>query len=272
MRWFLLILLFPFLVMAAPQTKYGQVWIVPEISTKSFNWEDLGLGRKELFTDPLAQAWEKWLAENLSSLVQKVDVCTAECLAYLTSWEGQNPKDLKEKMDEKYSGGMWLRIWIEVEKLTGQNVDEASFQWEGRAVLVDINTKKTISAEVLWPERKKWSGMDQKTLNSALASMLYRAPMGAFVRFKSILSNTNKIENSATLLVQGHRHLGDVLDLSKALKSRGLNLGLQVHLESFTKGEARLRVFFQGEEKSFTDLLSQLKELKSFRDLKLVIE
>lgn len=40
-------------------------------------------------------------------------------------------------------------------------------------------------------------------------------------------------------------------------------MGIKASLESFQKDEARLLCFFQGEAKVFSDLLSQLKELKS---------
>jgi hypothetical protein len=39
-------------------------------------------------------------------------------------------------------------------------------------------------------------------------------------------------------------------------------LGLEVSLESFSKNEAFLTCFYRGEEKSFSDLLSGLKEIK----------
>ena len=56
------------------------------------------------------------------------------------------------------------------------------------------------------------------------------------------------------------------------LKARGSSLGLDVQMDFFKSSEAQILCFYQGEEKSFTDLLSQLKELKLSQSYKLVNE
>lgn len=47
---------------------------------------------------------------------------------------------------------------------------------------------------------------------------------------------------------------------------------MEVHLESFQQDQAKLLCFYQGEAKVFSDLLSQLKELKSSNSYVLVSE
>jgi len=54
------------------------------------------------------------------------------------------------------------------------------------------------------------------------------------------------------------------------LKTRGSSLGLEVFLDSFTKNQALFNCFYLGEEKSFNDLLSSIKELKSSNTYQLV--
>jgi hypothetical protein len=56
------------------------------------------------------------------------------------------------------------------------------------------------------------------------------------------------------------------------LQTRGSSLGLQVEMGQFGSQEAVMKVYFRGEEKSFTDLLSQVKELKSTYNYSLVNE
>jgi hypothetical protein len=66
--------------------------------------------------------------------------------------------------------------------------------------------------------------------------------------------------------------MGDVLALIETLKSRGAAIGLEIKLDKMSSGEAEVICFYQGEEKSFTDLLSKVKELKSSTSYQVVDE
>jgi hypothetical protein len=74
------------------------------------------------------------------------------------------------------------------------------------------------------------------------------------------------------LVIKGQQHLGDVFALMEMMKTRGSLLGLDVSLDSFSKDQANLVCFYRGEEKSFSDLLSGIKELKSTHRFSLVDE
>jgi hypothetical protein len=72
------------------------------------------------------------------------------------------------------------------------------------------------------------------------------------------------------LVIKGHQRLGDVIQLTEMLKKMGERIHLELRLDFFGLEEAHLLCFYQGEEKSFTDVLSQLKELKSSHRYKLL--
>ncbi len=74
------------------------------------------------------------------------------------------------------------------------------------------------------------------------------------------------------LVITGQKHLGDVTKLVDLLQTRGSSLGLQVEMSEFGSKEAIMKGYYRGEEKSFTDLLSQVKELKSSYNYSLVNE
>ena len=56
------------------------------------------------------------------------------------------------------------------------------------------------------------------------------------------------------------------------LRKEGSKLNFEVQIDLFDQKETQLLCFYQGEEKSFTDLLSQVKELKSSQSYRLVNE
>lgn len=74
------------------------------------------------------------------------------------------------------------------------------------------------------------------------------------------------------LVLKGYKHLGDVLQLNELLKTRGTSLGLEIVLQTFSKDESNLLCFYQGEEKSFTHILSGIKEVKLTHGYTLVNE
>ena len=49
-------------------------------------------------------------------------------------------------------------------------------------------------------------------------------------------------------------------------------MGLETQMDYLKSSEAQILCFYQGEEKSFTDLLSRVKELKLSQSYKLVNE
>lgn len=245
--------------------QFARLWIVPELDLNGFSWSDLELEKEASFSGPLALAWKKWWEENLPANFQDVEVCTAECLFFLENWEMRARNQLSTP-HPYYDDGMWLKISLDLKKLN------EGFEWEGRAAILDINTKRLISSESLSKQKKQWKIEDQKAFNSALANQLYQAPLAAFGKFQKTLKNSVKLNQSSYLIVQGHKHLGDVLALQELIKTRGSYLGMEVHLESFQQDQAKLLCFYQGEAKVFSDLLSQLKELKSSNSYVLVSE
>jgi hypothetical protein len=245
--------------------QFARLWIVPELDLNGFTWADLELEKEASFSRPLAEAWKKWWEENLPTNFQDAEVCTEECLVYLENWEMRARNQLSTP-HPYYDDGMWLKVSLNLKKLA------EGFQWEGRAAILDINTKRLISSMSLPRQQKKWVVEDQKAFNSVLANQLYQTPLEVFSKFQKTLKNSVKLNQSSYLIVQGHKHLGDVLALQELIKTRGSYLGIEVHLESFQQDQAKLLCFYQGEAKVFSDLLSQLKELKSSYSYVLVSE
>jgi hypothetical protein len=101
---------------------------------------------------------------------------------------------------------------------------------------------------------------------------MYASPLAAFNKAVKKLQESSRLNRLSRLVISGHKHLGDVSDLMKLLKKEGQNLGLELQWDLFTQKEAQLLCFYQGEEKSFTDLLSRIKELKSSHSYNVVNE
>ena len=270
----LLCFLFLFPVFAqdvVPEAKpFSRILITSEINLLGFEWKDLGLEKETQFTAPLMRNWEKWLKENLPKTVGEAKICETECLAYLSQWEEKLPEAISASVDPLYKDVLWLKISMNIRRIVQNNVQK--YIWEGRVLLLDGNTKKGLAHVSLPREEKEWLNTPQPDVNKSLVSRVYKTPLGAFPGLNQKIEMALPLNRVIKLVITGQRNLGDVTKLVEVLQSRGTSLGLQMEMGEFSPKEAVMRGYYRGEEKSFTDLLSQVKELKSSHNYSLVNE
>jgi hypothetical protein len=244
---------------------------ISDIDASQFNWPDLELESHKSFLGPLNQSWLKWENENLPSSITEARICDESCLNYISKWSEDSSEN--RILSEEYADAVLLKVALRLKRVSSRpDLKEATFEWEGRSVLQDLNTKRILASFVIPPEKRTFRFTDQKALNSALASSLYRSPLTSFLQFKRKLEDNIGFNRVSKLVIKGHYNLGDVLSLIEMIKTRGSSLGLEVFIDAFTKDEAQVACFYRGEEKSFSDVLSGIKELKSSHSYTLVNE
>ncbi|MCM2351056.1 MAG: hypothetical protein NDI69_13625 [Bacteriovoracaceae bacterium] len=259
-------------LMSPDSKQYSKLLVLSEINLIGMNWNELELDQASTFTDPIMDSWLKWLDSNAPSNVEEIALCMGECLNAFSSWQDL-PQEEGMRISEDLLNGVWLKVSFNLRKISySKSLNEWELTWDGRVVLLDMNTKKIIASYNMLPETKSWRGLDQKTLNSTLASAMYRSPLDALNKSVRKIQEGLRLNRLSRLVIQGHSHLGDVVSLIELLKKEGEALNLELQLDLFSQKEAQLLCFYQGEEKSFTDLLSRLKELKSSHSYRLVNE
>lgn len=250
---------------------FSKILFLSEIEPVGFSWADLGLESGESFMRPLNTSWLKWYQDNLPSTVEEAVICEGSCLDFYTKWMETHVEQIV--LPEEYQQAVLLKINFKLKRTDlNESQGEAGFEWDGRALLQDLKTKRLLSSSTLGLEKRVFRGQDHKATNSSLASSLYRSPLSSLLQFNRKLEEKKGLNRVSKLVIKGHPHLGEVLLLVEQLKVRGSSLGLDIALDSFTSQEAYLNCFYLGEEKSFSDLLSAIKELKSSHSYSLVNE
>ena len=251
---------------------YSKLIILPEINLIGISWPDLGLDKASLFTDPLMNSWSKWLTKNQPSNVEDIVKCTSDCLDDFREWL-QIPQEEDMQVQDSIHHALWVKILYNVRKISFiPDINEWEFEWDGSIVLLDANTKLLLSSQNIKTRKKIWRGLDQKALNSALASAMYKSALGGLQKISKKVEDSSRFNRLSRLVITGHKNLGDVMSLIELLRKEGNKLYLELKLDFFKPNEAHLLCFYQGEEKSFTDLLSGVKELKSSHSYSLVNE
>jgi hypothetical protein len=249
---------------------FNKLYLVAEINPIHMTWKDLSLETEEQFSNPIVQSWVKWLSNKSIHNVDQVVECTERCLSDFYNWV-EVSQDEGMKISEDHLNNLWLKFSFNVRKITFRpNIDEWELEWDGSAVILDANTKLIIGAYTIPLERKVWRGLDQKELNSELASSIYRSGLDPLNKSIKKIQDSERFNRVRRLVIKGHQRLGDVIQLTEMLKKMGEKIHLELRLDFFGLEEAHLLCFYQGEEKSFTDVLSQLKELKSSHRYKLL--
>jgi hypothetical protein len=252
---------------------YSKIWLIPSFNLQNASWTDLGLERESLFTNPIAQSWEKWIGENLSPEVEDVGLCLRECLAFYQTWENRDSSASLGSAQSEYAHGVFLRLSVDLRRVSyKESSQESLFEFSGRSVLTDIPSKRQIKAVELSTEKKQWRGIDLKATSSALANAIYRSGLSPLGTAMKGLEQEKRLDRVDRLVIKGYKSMSDVLALVKLLEGKGAQLGLKTKIDGFNQNQAELLCFYQGEEKSFTDVLSSLHELKSAHSYKLVSE
>ncbi|HXH32430.1 MAG TPA: hypothetical protein VNJ01_16645 [Bacteriovoracaceae bacterium] len=248
----------------------ARIYLISDMTLWGLEWGELGLSDKSNFLAPLEEVWLKWLNENLPPSVTEAVLCKAQCLEYYKGWLERPETELPLDSDE-YASGLWLGLSFDLRKLSHlAATNDWKFEWDGRLVLMDVKTKRSIGNAVISKETEDWKGLGQKQLNSALASRLYRSAVGQLGSVVRKDRPLPKHDHVNSLTIKGNKTILELFVLMEKLHKEGQNISLRSQLDAFTKKEASLICFYQGEEKMFTDLLSQLKELKSSVRYKLV--
>ncbi len=259
-------------LLAPVSMQYSKLLLIPEVNLLGMSWGELELDRQSSFTDPLMTSWLKWFETNAPNNVEEIEVCQGDCLGLFDRWQDL-PQEEGMTVPEELLNGVWLKVSFNLRKVNfTKGLNEWEFAWDGSLILLDMNTKKIIASYHLPLVSKSWRGLEQKDLNSKLASAMYASPLSAFNRAVKKLQESSRLSRLSRLVITGHSHLGDVSDLMELLKKDGQSLGLELQWDLFTQKEAQLLCFYQGEEKSFTDLLSRIKELKSSHSYNVVNE
>lgn len=256
--------------LGASATPFSRILVLGEVELQGFEWTDLGLEREGQFLSPLQKSWEKWLQENLPKSVGGAVVCEEECRVKYRHWQETPSETLLAEADPELRHILWLKVNLLIRRRLQDGIQ--IFSWDGRVHLIDGNSKKGVLALELPREEKEWVNAPQTEINTALVSRVYRTPLGAFPQVVRKIEEIRPLNRVLNLVITGHHSLGDVMKLGELLKARGSSLGLQTELGQFGSTSATMKVYVQGEEKSFTDFLSQLKELKSSYNYAIVSE
>jgi hypothetical protein len=243
---------------------FRRLWLNTTVRPLNFEWADLKLTRESDFTDPIALEWLKWFQENLPADVEDVAICDGPCQKILEKWSAMDEKSMANFLAPEFLGGLLLNINITLQREVLQSgVSEVRMNYGGGVVLQDLNTKRVLHWGDLPREVQVVKASDPKAFNSAVASYSYRYVLGKFLEVKNQVGKSVSLTASQSIRLVNVSHLGQAIRLIEWIGQKGAPMQAQGKLESFSRKEARVLVFFRGEGNKFKSLVTGAKELES---------
>ncbi len=256
---------------AEAKKPFNKIFLVTELNLRNLAWVDLAQESEKSFTAALNASWLEWFKANLPKTVQEVVICDLACIDFYRRWTDSHLEDFV--IPPEYQQTLFLKTDFFLSRTSViESMKESTFSWEGRTVLQDVHNKRLVGSLGMASESRTFRHLDQKGINSGLASGLYRSALPSLMNYRSKLETLQGTNRVAKLVISGHKNLSDLLSFQELLKTKGNSLGIEVKIDSLSLNEAKIICFYQGEEKTFNDLLSSIKELKSSHSYALVSE
>src|SRR5690606_14326276 len=124
-----------------------------------------------------------------------------ECNEEFRKWL-QIPQEEGMQVPDSLHHALWLKILFNVRKVSFiPDINEWKFEWDGSLVLLDANTKLLLSSRNIDPQTKSWRGLDQKALNSALASAMYKSALGGMKQLTKKIEDSSRFNRLSRLVI-----------------------------------------------------------------------
>lgn len=251
--------------MIKPGALGRKLFLDVQVTPMNFSWEDLALTRPSDFILPLEKEWLKWFADgHLPEGVDEIAFCRDSCATALKEWRELDDTKVGQFVAPDLLDGLLLTVDIKLERTQrGSLRDDTKIALSGGVVLTDLDTKRRLHWVDLNGEQFTLRPAAPKEFNSALATLCYRAPLGKFLEFKTLVNQLALPRQSFLVRLENPGHLGQALRLLEWLKQKGKSMEVEGKLDSFTRKEARILIYFVGEGNKFKSLVSNVKELES---------
>lgn len=242
-----------------------KLYLDVNITPTNFSWVDLQLKDSTDFVRPLSKEWLKWFADGrLPEGVDEIVICDDLCHQALIKWEQQDETKMHQFISPELMGSWLLSIEMKLEREVSESLGASTkVAMSGGVSMTELDSKRRLHWVDLAGERYTLKSGVQKEMNSALATLCYRAPLGKFLEFKTIAGQSAMPRNSTVVRLENPAHMGQALRLLEWIKTKAKDMNAEGKLDSFNRKEARILIYFVGEGNKFKSLVSNVKELES---------
>lgn len=235
--------------------------LIPHMSLSGLEWMDLKLKNEESFLSGLWPAWKKWSEESENNL--QLNLCDERCEEQWLSEKASDRGEINSYFGQEDEVQLVVDLRLELRKIKMLPNAEVEYEISGTYSLHDYASGALLEAMNLGPEIKRIaSNEDHQAINSQLANYFYRMAASGLVRLKSF-QDFRPYNQVQQLVIEGHKNFLEILAVENEIRLQLGTFSPRLELFALTKSTIEFKVLYRGEEKSFKELITGLKQLKS---------
>lgn len=247
--------------------QYKRLIVSSRFLLQNATWNDVGVEVSSEFEGTIADHWQKWLQNNLSTYVQEVRLATADDekemqeFFKLSDVAKDSAALVASENNPLYSGVLWLQLNFVIKKKSSNTLQGTrGFVFTGDYVLSDLGANRVLAYADFSRPVQNFSYEHDNKLRSAVATALYAIPLEQFGGIKDILSNGSNKLQTVLISVTNPGSMNGIFKLEKILASKGVTLQLSSQVVSLQKDRAQLKLEFSGNLPSLEALLVGLHQ------------
>lgn len=243
------------------------------------NWIELGVETEGDFVNVVNDHWQQKLGKSTGTLFTDGVVVVDDSTRSLITERLKQPVDLLRSsnaalIDGDESGlsdSLYLNIEVKIEKERADaGLKKLELKFAGGLTLTDLKDKSLVTYLDFIPEKSNFKIMDNHTLSSNIASLVYRLPMSKISKMRKIVEENVKNKNSFEVVIRDTKNVNEAFIFAKKLKEKGLLYYFNPQVKQLVGNEVKILVEYSGVKDRALDILGKMisEELSENRIVK----
>jgi hypothetical protein len=231
------------------------------------NWIELGVETEGDFVNVVNDHWQQKLSKSTGTLFTDGVVIVDDATRTLINERLKQPVDLLRSSnmalidgdDTGMSDSLYLNVEVKIEKERADaELKKLELKFAGGLTLTDLKDKSLVTYLDFIPEKSNFKIMDNHTLSSNIASIVYRLPMSKITKMRKIVEEKVKNKNSFEVVIKDTKNVNEAFLFAKKLKEKGLLYYFNPQVKTLVGNEVKILVEYSGLKDRALDILGKM--------------
>ncbi|OIQ20742.1 MAG: hypothetical protein BM556_02025 [Bacteriovorax sp. MedPE-SWde] len=246
---------------------FRKLFLDVRYSLENTNWIELGVETEGDFVNVVNDHWQKKLTASAGNLFTDGVVIVDDSIRSQINERLKKPLALLRSSnvslidgdDSGMSDSLYMNVEVFIKKeRADEGLKKLDIKFSGGLILNDLKDKSIITHLDFVPEKSSFKNIDQHTLSSNIASIVYRLPMTKIQKMRKIVEENVKNKNSFEIIIKGTKNVNEVFGFTKKLKEKGLLYYFNPKVETLIGSEVKVLVEYSGLKERALGVLTKM--------------
>lgn len=232
-----------------------KLYVEVDYNLKNTNWIEVGVQTEGDFVNVVNEHWKQKLEASVKDVFSDGVEIVNEDSRSLIQKRLKSPTNILRTSDSSLIEGdesginesLYLKITINIEKQDSeQELKKIALNFSGGLILTDLKDNTIVSYQDFPDEAANFEIIDQNTLSTNIASLVYRLPMNTIQRMRKTVEENAKIRSSFDIVLKGTQNINEAFRFIKLLKEKGVLYYFDPVVSSMVDEEVKITVSYIG--------------------------